>query len=40
MEASTVLWEEVDSVVMDHALNLHHACLRDCVVRHQGVSAA
>ena len=38
IEASTVLWEELDALVMDVALNLHHDTLRQ--VRTAAAAAA
>eukprot|EP00198_Chlamydomonas_reinhardtii_P003568 XP_001692904.1 predicted protein [Chlamydomonas reinhardtii] len=36
IEASTVLWEELDALVMDVALNLHHDTLRQAIAQHGG----
>ncbi|KAG2438779.1 hypothetical protein HXX76_005321 [Chlamydomonas incerta] len=36
IEASTVLWEELDALVMDMALNLHHDTLRQAIAQHGG----
>lgn len=32
IEDSTALWEDLDPDVMDRAINLHHACVRSCLL--------
>ena len=40
LQDSTVLWETAEAHVMDAALKLHHRCIRQALVQHNGYESA